>query len=90
MQLMRSRRRVRDPDAKRPVELAVHGPLASTLPNTTCGGERRELSEFRERWEPALWVTLWAEAVGLRRWRASYGNMSRLIPGWSSDARHGA
>jgi hypothetical protein len=29
-----------------------------TLLNTTSGGERRELSEFRERWEPALWVTI--------------------------------
>ena len=32
-----------------------------TLPNTRSGSERRDLSEFRERWEPALWVTLWAE-----------------------------
>ena len=36
-----------------------------SLPNTTCGSERRELGEFRERWEPALWVTLWADAVSL-------------------------
>ncbi len=27
-----------------------------TLRNTACGGERRELGEFRERWEPALWA----------------------------------
>jgi hypothetical protein len=27
----------------------------------TCGGEWHELREFRERWEPALWVTLRAE-----------------------------
>jgi len=48
-----------------------------SLPNTTCGSERRELGEFRERWEPALWVTLWADAVILRLRRVSYGNIVR-------------
>jgi hypothetical protein len=31
------------------------------LANTTSVSEWVELSEFRERWEPALWVTLWAK-----------------------------
>ena len=38
-----------------------------TLLNTACGSERRELREFRERGEPALWVTLWADVVSLCR-----------------------
>ena len=49
-----------------------------TLPNTTYSGERRELSEFRESWEPALWVTLWAETQG--ETQITLGRTSALTP----------
>jgi hypothetical protein len=57
-----------------------------TLPNTTCGGERRELSEFRESWEPALWVTLWAETKST----AAIGPKGHSVPAVPESAKRGS
>jgi len=42
-----------------------------SLPNTACGSERRECSEFYERWEPALWAETVTSAIRSANWMPS-------------------
>jgi hypothetical protein len=48
-----------------------------SLQTTTCRREVREWSEFGERREPALWVTLWVETSA--RWKRAATEMDGAL-----------